>query len=85
MDLGIHNVAFIGRYREFYLRGFKEKCLSYATKEEFLNEWKEIQKQYKFLFIKASRSLKLETLVKLDQNLIILKLNEESKDALPFF
>lgn len=66
MDLGIHNVAFIGRYREFYLRGFSEKCLSYATKEEFLDEWKGIQKKYKFLFIKASRSLKLETLVKLD-------------------
>lgn len=62
-NLGITNVTFIGRYREFYLRGFENPTSHYLTKEEFFSEWKEIRKKYKFVFVKASRSLQLETLM----------------------
>jgi UDP-N-acetylmuramoyl-tripeptide--D-alanyl-D-alanine ligase len=65
-ELGIKNVSFIGRYREFYLRGYPNPVSSFATKEEFHEQWKEVRKNYKFVFIKASRSLQLETLINID-------------------
>lgn len=63
IDLGITNVSFIGRYRDFYLRGFAKPRSAYLTKEEFHSEWREIRKQYKYVFVKASRSLQLESLM----------------------
>lgn len=62
-DLGIKNVTFIGRYREHYLKGFSNPLGHYLKKEDFSSEWKEVRKKYKFIFIKASRSLELETLL----------------------
>jgi UDP-N-acetylmuramoyl-tripeptide--D-alanyl-D-alanine ligase len=62
-ELGIRNISFLGRYRQFYLEGFPEPVSEYASKEEFHNEWKKIRTQYKFIFVKASRSLELETLI----------------------
>ncbi len=61
--LGIKNVSFIGRYRDFYLEGFPQPTSSYLKKEEFNNEWASIRKNYKYIFVKASRSLQLETLM----------------------
>ena len=60
---GIKNVTFIGRYRQFYLDGFSDPTSSYATKEEFHQEWKKVRSTYKYLFVKASRSLQLESLM----------------------
>jgi UDP-N-acetylmuramoyl-tripeptide--D-alanyl-D-alanine ligase len=65
-ELGIKNITFLGRYREFYKAGYQNPTSSYLTKEEFKNEWIQIKKKYKFIFIKASRSLELETLMKVD-------------------
>lgn len=65
-ELGIKNVTFIGRYREFYKEGYPNPTSNYLTKEEFRDEWIKIKKNYKFIFIKASRSLELETLMKVD-------------------
>ncbi|MBC7429390.1 MAG: UDP-N-acetylmuramoyl-tripeptide--D-alanyl-D-alanine ligase [Bacteriovorax sp.] len=62
-DLGIKNITFIGRYREFYQRGLSDPRSSFATKEEFHEEWKSARKNYKYVFVKASRSLQLETLM----------------------
>jgi UDP-N-acetylmuramoyl-tripeptide--D-alanyl-D-alanine ligase len=62
-SLGIKNVTFIGRYKDFYLEGYSNPTSSYLTKEEFHNEWSNIRKKYKFMFVKASRSLKLESLM----------------------
>ena len=66
LSLGIKNVTFLGRYREFYKSGYPNPTSSYQTKEEFKEEWKQIRKKYKFIFIKASRSLQLETLMNID-------------------
>ena len=60
---GIKNITFLGRYREFYKKGFSNPTSSYLTKEEFTNEWREVRKKYKYLFVKASRSLQLESLM----------------------
>lgn len=62
-SLGIKNVTFIGRYRDFYLSGYSSPTSHFLTKEEFSNEWRKIRETYKHVFIKASRSLKLETLI----------------------
>jgi UDP-N-acetylmuramoyl-tripeptide--D-alanyl-D-alanine ligase len=62
-ELGIKNVSFIGRYRQFYLKGYEHPKSSHATKEEFYEEWKQIRKKSSYVFVKASRSLKLETLM----------------------
>jgi UDP-N-acetylmuramoyl-tripeptide--D-alanyl-D-alanine ligase len=62
-SLGIKNITFIGRYRDFYLEGFNNPKSSYLKKEDFHNEWKEIRKNYQFVFVKASRSLQLESLM----------------------
>ena len=66
LSLGIKNVSFLGRYREFYKSGYPNPTSSYLTKEEFKEEWQQVKKKYKFIFIKASRSLQLETLMNID-------------------
>lgn len=63
IQAGVANVCFIGRYKEFYLEGFGPTAMSYLKKEDFYLEWKSIRKKYKYIFIKASRSLQLETLM----------------------
>lgn len=60
---GIKNVSFIGRYKDFYREGYSNPTSSHLTKEEFHEEWKKIRKNYKFVFVKASRSLQLESLM----------------------
>lgn len=62
-NLGIHNITFIGRYRDYYLGGFPNPVSSFQTKEEFYSDWKEVRKKYKYIFVKASRSLQLESLI----------------------
>lgn len=62
-SLGIKNVTFIGRYKDFYLKGFNDPKSAYLKKEDFHEEWKVIRKKYKYVFVKASRSLQLETLL----------------------
>lgn len=62
-SLGIKNVTFIGRYKDFYLLGFNDPKSAYLKKEDFHEEWKAIRKNYKYVFVKASRSLQLETLL----------------------
>lgn len=62
-SLGIKNVTFIGRYKDFYLKGFNDPKSAHLKKEDFHEEWKAIRKNYKYVFVKASRSLQLETLL----------------------
>jgi UDP-N-acetylmuramoyl-tripeptide--D-alanyl-D-alanine ligase len=62
-NLGIKNITFIGRYRYHYLDGLQNPTSHFATKEEFYEDFKKIKKEFKYIFIKASRSLQLETLV----------------------
>ncbi len=60
---GIKNVSFIGRYKDFYQQGLESPKSAYLVKEDFHEEWKKIRKNYKYVFVKASRSLQLETLM----------------------
>jgi UDP-N-acetylmuramoyl-tripeptide--D-alanyl-D-alanine ligase len=63
LNIGIKNITFIGRFKKFYTEGYPNSTSSYLTKDEFTEDWKKIRKQYKYIFVKASRSLQLETLM----------------------
>lgn len=59
----IKNITFIGRYKNYYLAGFHNPKSAYLSKDEFYEEWKSIRNSYKYVFVKASRSLQLESLM----------------------
>jgi UDP-N-acetylmuramoyl-tripeptide--D-alanyl-D-alanine ligase len=63
-NLGIKNITFIGRYAKHYLEGFANPKSYFATKGEFMDNFKTIKNDFRYVFIKASRSLELETLVR---------------------
>ena len=62
-ELGVSYVAFIGRYSEYYNKGFNGVQNIFESKKSFEKEWEKISKKFKFFFIKASRSLQLESLL----------------------
>lgn len=62
-NLQVLNVAFIGRYGEHYSRGFGEGKNIFESKKSFEKDWNFISKKFKYFFIKASRSLQLESLL----------------------
>ena len=62
-NIGIKNITFIGRFRKYYLDGFPNATSNFATKEEFYDAFKKIRKDFRFVFVKASRSLQLESLL----------------------
>jgi UDP-N-acetylmuramoyl-tripeptide--D-alanyl-D-alanine ligase len=60
--LGYKNVFFIGRYAEYYQKGFPEGKTR-PSAAEFKSEYRgEVLKKYRIHFIKGSRSLQLESL-----------------------
>lgn len=62
-NIGIKNITFIGRFKNYYLEGYPNPVCSYDTKEEFYDDFSKIRKNFRFIFIKASRSLQLESLL----------------------
>lgn len=61
---GVTQVAFIGRFREFYQKGYNLDSYLYQNAQEFKDgDWKKFQNQHKFFFFKGSRSLQLERIL----------------------
>lgn len=61
---GVKQVAFIGRFREFYQKGYTLDSHLYQSAQEFKDgDWKKFQNQHKFFFFKGSRSLQLERIL----------------------
>jgi UDP-N-acetylmuramoyl-tripeptide--D-alanyl-D-alanine ligase len=61
-SLGFENVYFVGRYADFYLKGFS-RGLKRLNASEFKSEYrKDCIKKFSIHFIKGSRSLQLESL-----------------------
>lgn len=61
---GVTQVAFIGRFREFYQKGYSLDSYLYQNAQEFKDgDWKKFQNQHKFFFFKGSRSLQLERIL----------------------
>lgn len=61
---GAKNVAFIGRFNQFYQKGYALDSHLYKDTLEFKDgDWKKFQNQYKFFFFKGSRSLQLERIL----------------------
>ncbi len=62
-SFSIKNVIFIGKYKDFYLKGYPEALGAFEDKEQFLQAHVDYKKKYDWIFMKASRTVKLETLV----------------------
>lgn len=57
------NVVAIGRFASSYIKGLGKDLLTYKDKNEYMETWNEDKKKFKLIFIKASRSLQLESLI----------------------
>ncbi len=63
LKLGITNAFFIGKYANFYKKGSGLKGKAFEQKSDFIQGWELIKKSYRYILIKGSRSLQLESLV----------------------
>jgi UDP-N-acetylmuramoyl-tripeptide--D-alanyl-D-alanine ligase len=61
-SLGFLNVIFVGQFCSFFLQGMQTN-LTYDSTEELISDPPEELLKAKFIFIKASRSLQLESLI----------------------
>lgn len=57
-------VFFVGKYAHYYQSGYKGNCEVFSNVDELLKKYPTLFEQYRFIFIKGSRSVKLEKLVK---------------------
>ncbi len=64
-DLNFQNVVVIGRFSRAYLKGFNHVAICAESVEEFLSNHRQILQKYSYYFVKASRSLQLESLLKI--------------------
>ncbi len=68
-SLGIKNAIFIGNYRVYYSDVFSEDAKCYENVDDFLAEAKNVLNSYKYVFLKASRSLQLEKILDIKDRL----------------
>lgn len=61
--LNIVHVVFIGRFAKDYNQGFKLKAQVFLTKQDFLKDWPKAFNSFRYIFIKGSRSLQLESIL----------------------
>ncbi len=61
-QLGIRHILFVGRYRQFYLKGWGTEAILFESTQALLAKWPEIRPQFRNFFIKGSRTLQLESL-----------------------
>lgn len=62
-ELGFEKPVFVGRYTAAYQRGCGDQGRVFESTEECQKEFKNISEDFEVIFIKASRSLHLESLV----------------------
>lgn len=60
----VKNIAFIGKFNQFYQQGFQGNSDLFSSSLEFKQKaWPQTQNSYDFFFFKGSRSLQLETIL----------------------
>jgi len=62
-DLGIENAIFVGRYAHFYGNKFNGRFEVFVKREDLDSKWHNVLNSYQYIFLKASRSLQLESLI----------------------
>ena len=60
--LGFKHIYFVGRYAQFYKKGNREG-IAFSSVNELAKKWNQTMHLYDSIFLKASRSLKLESLL----------------------
>ncbi len=63
ISIGAKNIAFVGKYSSYYGKGHENEYDIFESKEELLKNWPKILNKAEYFFIKASRSLQLESLI----------------------
>ncbi len=61
--LGIISPVFVGRYASYYAQGLSGHCHQFQNVEELKKHWPQIIQNSSSLFLKASRTLQLESLL----------------------
>lgn len=62
-DYSFGSVVFVGRHSSDYRSGFSSNCSEFDSSQALLESYEECVAKYKFVFIKGSRSLQLETIL----------------------
>lgn len=63
-DLGLRRAIFIGRFAQYYKEVFEGDYVRvYGTSAELKSNWKEYYLNHEYFFLKASRSLQLESII----------------------
>ena len=62
VKLGAKSASFVGNYSAYYKNSFKSGNV-YSSRELLVDAWPTIYKEHRAFFIKASRSLQLESLI----------------------
>jgi UDP-N-acetylmuramoyl-tripeptide--D-alanyl-D-alanine ligase len=62
-EQNLKNFVFVGRFSAYYCAGYNATCTSFSTKAELEKNWANISRPFQHIFLKASRSLQLETLL----------------------
>lgn len=62
-DLSVKNVAFLGKFSSNYGKGYKNPSKIYLNKPNLEKDWPKLIKSFKYVFLKGSRSLQLESLL----------------------
>lgn len=62
-ELKIENAIFVGRYAHFYAEKFAGRCEIFVSREDLDDAWLKVSNSYQYIFLKASRSLQLESLI----------------------
>ena len=71
-ELNISDAVFIGRYAKYYDSIFSGNSKCYESTDQYKNEFKKVLDSYKFIFLKASRSLQLESLIDITEDYTII-------------
>jgi len=61
--LGASSVLYVGENSLAFGRGYKKKFKNFGNVESLASEWLNLSKNFKYIFIKGSRSLQLERLI----------------------
>lgn len=62
-QLEISNAIFVGRYAHYYSGKFSGNAKCFEKREDLDALWPEVLNSYQYIFLKASRSLQLESLI----------------------
>lgn len=62
-DLNVQDAIFVGKFAQDYKSSFSGNGLAFETTAQLKAEWNKVSNSYQYIFLKASRTLQLESLL----------------------